>query len=182
MRLLTTLIITLQLLLPVSIVHAQSLPESKAVADDPLKMFDKFLGHWESVFQKVDGKPTVVDVATWEKTLNGKAIRSQHSINDGVYGGEMMMVWDNKKKSLVFFYFTTADFYTMGTIEVIDDTSFIAYEDVTGSVEGITKVKSTSSIKDDIITVSTSYFKNDQWQEPEVRTYHRSNKKVRFRS
>lgn len=164
----------------------QQIPEStmmksKAEHDNPLQMFDKFLGTWESVFKMVDGKPSVVDVARWEKTLNGKAIRSEHSINDGVYGGEMLLFWDKSKRSLVFYYFTTADFYTTGTIEVISDSQFIAYENVSGSVDGITKVKSTSSIAEGMITVSTSYLKNEQWQAPEVRTYKPSSKKVRFK-
>lgn len=146
-----------------------------------LQIFSKFIGTWESSFAMMDGNPNVVDVAVWERALNGKAIRSTHSINDGMYGGEMIMTWDKSIDSLVFYYFTTADFYTHGRIKVVDETSFIAYEDVNGSKDGITKVKSTSTIKADVITVITSYLKNEQWTKPETRTYRRSSKQVVFK-
>jgi hypothetical protein len=146
-----------------------------------LQIFSKFIGTWESTFEMMDGNPSVVDVAVWERALNGKAIRSLHSINEGMYGGEMIMTWDRNVDSLVFYYFTTADFYTSGTIEVVDENSFIAYEDVNGSKDGITKVKSTSTLKGNVIIVITSYLKNGQWTHPETRTYRRSTKNVIFK-
>ncbi|WNC71516.1 hypothetical protein RGQ13_15495 [Thalassotalea psychrophila] len=154
--------------------------QDKTLAE-PLRMFSKFIGSWESTFAMMDGNPHVVDVAVWERALNGKAIRSLHSINDGMYGGEMLMFWDKELNSLVFYYFTTADFYTKGTIEVVNETSFIAYEDVSGSDDGITKVKSTSTLVNGNIKVTTAYLKNDEWTEPEVRTYTPSTKTVNFK-
>ncbi|HWY76003.1 MAG TPA: hypothetical protein VN281_10320, partial [Verrucomicrobiae bacterium] len=58
-------------------------------------------------------KPTV-DVQHWERALNGKAVRLTHSINNGVYGGETLFIWDEKKQSVTYYYFTTADFMTTG--------------------------------------------------------------------
>src|SRR5271168_4568842 len=60
-------------------------------------------------------KPTV-DVNHWERALNGQAVRQTHSINNGVYGGETLFIWDNKKQSVTYYYFTTADYMTAGTI------------------------------------------------------------------
>ncbi|WOH37290.1 hypothetical protein RI844_18305 [Thalassotalea fonticola] len=148
---------------------------------EPLRMFSKFIGTWESAFAMMDGNPHVVDVAIWERALNGKAIRSLHSINDGMYGGEMLMFWDKELNSLVFYYFTTADFYTKGTIEVVNENSFIAYEDVSGSDDGISKVKSTSTLVDGNIKVTTAYLKHGKWTEPEARTYTPSTKTVNFK-
>lgn len=148
---------------------------------EPLRMFSKFIGTWESTFAMMDGNPHVVDVAVWERALNGKAIRSLHSINDGMYGGEMLMFWDKELNSLVFYYFTTADFYTKGTIEVVNENSFIAYEDVSGSDDGISKVKSTSTLINGNIKVTTAYLKHGKWTEPEARTYTPSTKTVNFK-
>ena len=155
--------------------------EQDTTLAEPLRMFSKFIGTWESNFKMMDGNPHVVDVAVWERALNGKAIRSLHSINDGMYGGEMLMFWDKELNTLVFYYFTTAEFYTKGTIEVVNENSFIAYEDVSGSDDGITKVKSTSTLVNGNIEVSTAYLKNDKWTEPEIRTYSPSTKTVKFK-
>ncbi len=148
---------------------------------DELKIFEPYLGNWEAVFEEKDGQPTVVDVSRWEKALNGTTLRTLHSINNGMYGGESLIFFDKSKQQLVFYYFTTAGFYTQGTIEVLSDNSFVAYEEVTGNKDGITKVKSTSTMSPDKLTVSTSYLKNGQWTEPESRTYRRSDKQVKFK-
>ncbi len=59
----------------------------------------------------------------------------------------------------MFYYFTTADFFTHGTIEVIINNSFVAYEDVSDNTEGITQIKSTYSIMGHEMRVLTSYIK-----------------------
>ncbi|WP_199609922.1 hypothetical protein [Flocculibacter collagenilyticus] len=155
-----------------------------AKLDPKLAMFEPYLGTWEAVFEEKDGKPTVVDVSHWERALNGKALRTLHSINEGAYGGESLVFWDKEKQKIVFFYFTTADFYTTGEMEVIDDKTFVAYEEVTGESamsKGITKVKSTSTLKGDKMEVATSYLKHGKWLPPETRTYVRSDKTVKFK-
>ncbi|KGK00624.1 hypothetical protein [Thalassotalea sp. ND16A] len=146
-----------------------------------LQVFANFLGTWEANFKMMDGNPSVVDVTTWERALNGKAIRTLHSINDGMYGGESLIFWDKAQQKIVFYYFTTADFFTRGHIEIIDDYKFVAYEDVSGSDDGITQVKSTSTLQGKNIVVSTAYLKNSKWTEPEVRTYKPSTKQVKFK-
>ncbi|NMP15045.1 hypothetical protein [Thalassotalea sp. Y01] len=178
MKYLITSVFLLLTITPVTQAQAQ---EQEQQLDEKLTLFGKYLGNWEAVFESVDGKPSVVDVAHWERALNGKAIRTLHSINDGVYGGESLIFWDKEKQKVVFYYFTTADFYTQGYIEIVSDNSFIAYEDVTGNEDGITKVRSTSVLEKDKLTVSTAYFKNDEWTPSESRSYTRSNKKVIFK-
>jgi hypothetical protein len=66
-------------------------------------------------------------------------------------------------------------------MKVLSPTQFVAYEDVTGSKDGITKVKSTSDLKDEKFIVSTSYLKKGEWTKPESRTYTRSTKAVKFK-
>ncbi|OUS25948.1 hypothetical protein A9Q98_11700 [Thalassotalea sp. 42_200_T64] len=146
-----------------------------------LQVFANYLGTWEARFEMMDGNPAVVDVTTWVRALNGKAIRTLHSINEGMYGGESLIFWDKAQQKIVFYYFTTADFFTHGHIEIIDDYNFVAYEDVSGSEDGITQVKSTSTLTKKNIVVSTAYLQNGKWTEPEVRTYKPSEKQVIFK-
>ena len=147
--------------------------------NDKLKAFEPYLGTWESKFN-MNGKE-VTDVSRFERALNGTTLRVLHSIDNGVYGGESLMFWDGVKKQMVFYYFTTAGFHTQGHLEWQKDNSFVAFEDVSGNQSGITKVKSTSALQGDTMTVSTSYLKNDVWTKPESRTYRRSKKTVVFK-
>jgi hypothetical protein len=86
-----------------------------------------------------------------------------HSINDGIYGGESIIMWDSEKDSLVYYYFTTAGFYTHGTM-TIEKGNTHSYEKVTGSQEGITAVKSTSEmLPDGRFHATSQYLKNGEW-------------------
>ncbi|BED90860.1 hypothetical protein PspMM1_33280 [Pseudoalteromonas sp. MM1] len=155
--------------------------DTPANLDKELAVFKPYLGTWQADFKVPEGAKPVQDVGRWERALNGKAIHTTHSINEGEYGGESMIFYDSKKDSLVFYYFTTAGFYTKGTMKVLSPTQFVAYEEVTGSKEGITKVRSTSELKNDKFVVSTSYLKKGEWTKPEQRTYTRSTKTVKFK-
>ncbi|MBQ4800067.1 hypothetical protein J8L73_13135 [Pseudoalteromonas sp. MMG006] len=149
--------------------------------DKELAVFKPYLGTWQADFEVPKGEKPIQDIGIWERALNGKAIHTKHSINEGEYGGESMIFYDSKKESLVFYYFTTAGFYTKGTIKVLSPTQFVAYEEVTGSKEGITKVKSMSDFKEGKFVVSTSYLKKGEWTKPEQRIYTRSSKAVKFK-
>ena len=160
---------------------ANSANSERAGLDPKLAVFSKFIGTWESVFEWDGDQPKVLDVSKNEVALNGKALRTLHSVNEGMYGGESLIFWDKEQQKIIFYYFTTADFYTSGYIEVVGDNQFVAYEDVVGNENGITKVKSTSTYKDNTIEVSTAYYKKGAWTKPESRTYTASDKAVTFK-
>ena len=106
-------------------------------------------------------KPTV-DVARWERALNGKAVRVLHSINDGVYGGETLIVCDPKKNVLESHYFTTAGFTTTGTV-TFRDGKIITHEMVAGS--NISEVRAFSELKSDgAFQVKSEHLKDGQWE------------------
>ncbi|WP_440054564.1 hypothetical protein ACSLBF_17210 [Pseudoalteromonas sp. T1lg65] len=149
--------------------------------DEKLAVFAPYLGTWQSDFEVKSGQPKVQDISKWERALNGKAIRTLHSINEGMYGGESLIFWDQSQQSLKFYYFTTAGFYTHGTLEVVSPTEFVAFEEVTNSKEGITQVKSSSHFTENAFIVSTQYLKNGQWTKPEKRHYTPSKKQVVFK-
>jgi len=139
---------------------------------EPLKPLKPFLGKtWRGEFKgSGEGKPAV-DVSHWERALNGQAVRVLHSINNGEYGGESLIFWDNQKKSVVYYYFTTAGFYTNGTL-TFENGKYLGHEFVTGSAEGVTEVKSTGEVTADgkLITKS-QYFKNGEWVEGHAAVY-----------
>jgi len=118
---------------------------------------------WKGTFK--DSKPDkpTVDVQRWERALNGQAIRILHSINDGAYGGETLLIWDEKHKIISFYYFTTEGFMTTGTLEPKDG-KFITHEDVKGNANAVTEVRSNSEIlPDGKFHVKAEYLKSGEW-------------------
>jgi hypothetical protein len=118
---------------------------------------------WRGAFKdSTPDKPTV-DVMRWERALNGNAVRVLHSINNGSYGGETIIRWDEKQQAVVYHYFTTASFMTTGTM-TFKDGKVISRELVTGSANGVTEVRGTSGPQSDgTFHVKTEYLKNGEW-------------------
>lgn len=120
---------------------------------------------WRGEMPARPGAKPAVDVQRWELALNGKAVRILHSIDDGAYGGESLLVWDEAKQSLVFFYFTTAGFYTTGTARE-ENGALVTVETVTGSANGVTEVRGTTRLlPDGRLHVKTEYLKGSTWTE-----------------
>ena len=118
---------------------------------------------WKGEFKNSTPEKPLFDVSRWERALNGKAVRVLHSVNDGVYGGETIIIWDAKKNSLVYWYFTTAGFRTEGTMKYLDD-QWSAHEVVIGAGSGIAEVKSTTKLlPDGRLHVTTEYLKDGKW-------------------
>jgi hypothetical protein len=137
-----------------------------------LKIFEPFVGKtWKGEFQNSTPEKPVFDVSRWERALNGQAVRVLHSVNNGEYGGESIILWDAKKQSLVFYYFTTAGFYTNGTMKV-ENNKFISHEYVSGNQDGVTEVKATGEVTPDGKLISKSqYLKNGKWVDGHAATY-----------
>ena len=138
--------------------------EKAVQANEHLKPLLPFVGKtWKGVFANSTADKPMVDVARWELALNGQAIRVLHSVNDGIYGGESIIMWDAKQSKLMSFYFTTAGFFTTSAIEAGGD-SFKSHEMVTGNQNGITEVLSTTQILPDGRMHSKSkYLQNGAW-------------------
>ena len=156
-----------------------ALPVRTAELIPELAALSPFLGTWESSMNL--GGKQVVDVSHSEIALNGTAIRNLHSINDGDYGGETLIIFDSASEKVLFFYFTTGGFRTEGEISLNDDGSFTAIESVNGDADSVTEVKSTSKLIDGEIHISTQFCKDGEWAPPETRVSRPSDKKVRFR-
>jgi hypothetical protein len=137
---------------------------------------------WKGQFKDSKPEHPTVDVAHWERALNGTAVRVTHSINDGLYGGEILMFWNDRKQQLEYYYFTTAGFMTTGTVR-FEQGKFITHEYVSGSKEGTTEVHGTSELSPDGgFHVKSEYLKNGQWVAGHEVTYREAlSAKVIFR-
>ena len=118
---------------------------------------------WRGVFPQSTPDKPMVDVSRFEAVLNGQAVRNLHSINDGDYGGETLIVWDQEKQAIVFYYFTTAGFYTTGTMRE-EGGALVSHEVVKGEADGISEVKATFRLQPDgRLHVKTQYLKQSAW-------------------
>jgi hypothetical protein len=143
----------------------------QAMAADPPKLnenlekFRPLLGKtWRGEFKNSTPEKPMVDVARWERALNGQAIRIIHSINQGVYGGETIILWSPEKKSLVYTYFTTAGFQTTGTM-TWTGSKYTSLEKVTGDAQGVTEVRASGELRPDgTLVTSSEYLKNGKWE------------------
>jgi hypothetical protein len=154
---------TLALILTAVLVHVPARAAETARLDEHLEPFRPFLGKtWRGVFKNSKPDKPTVDVARWERALNGKAIRVLHSINEGSYGGESIIRWDNASKQIVYHYYTTAGFMTSGTMTVTAG-KITGLEKVTGDANGVTEVRSTTELQPDgTMLTKAEYLKDGQ--------------------
>ncbi len=162
-------LLSLALVLTVGLAFAQ---DGEGKLAEPLKSFAPLLGKtWKGEFKDSTPQKPLFDVARWERALNGQAIRVLHSVNDGAYGGETLITWDAKNKTLAYWYFTTAGFRTEGTMKH-EDGQWIGHETIAGAAGGITEVKSTSKIlPDGRLQVKAEYRKDGKWDVGREVTY-----------
>jgi hypothetical protein len=131
--------------------------------DEHMAPLKPFVGKtWRGEFKNSTKEKPMFDVSRWEVALKGKAIRTMHSVNDGVYGGETIIMWDEKQQALVAFYFTTAGFFTQSKFQ-FDGPKLVTREEVVGNAQGITAVEAVTELRDDgTMHVKSRYLKGDQ--------------------
>jgi len=160
-----------------------------ARADEPtdlsehLKVFEPLIGKtFKGEFADSTPEKPVFDVSRWERAMNGQAVRVLHSVNDGMYGGETIIMWDAKQQKIAFWYFTTAGFQTQGTMNV-EGTKWSSVEQVTGNTQGITEVKSTSEFTNDgKLIVRAQYLHDGKWEKGhEINYVQAPDAKVNFK-
>jgi hypothetical protein len=94
-----------------------------------------------------------------------------HSLNDGAYGGESIVIWDNTKQAITYHYFTTASFMTTGTMTCADKT-ITSHEVVSGNANGITEVRATTELRaDGTVLVKTEHLVEGKWHPGRETTY-----------
>src|SRR5580765_2555655 len=129
----TVLLWTASLAMSFSVLGAESEP----TLNPHLEVLRPLVGKtWKGTFNDSKPEKPTIDVARWERALNGQAVRLLHSINQGVYGGETLFVWNDKSQSVEYFYFTTAGFMTTGVMEVKNG-KIETREQVKGEASGV---------------------------------------------
>jgi hypothetical protein len=142
-----------------------ALPARAADLNPRLEPLKPLLKTWRGAFPESTPEKPVVDVSRFEAALNGQAVRNTHSINDGVYGGETFIVWDQAKQALVYYYFTTGGFYTSGTMRA-EEGALVAHETVMGAAGGVTEVKATFRLlPDGRLHVRSQHLKDGKWSD-----------------
>ncbi len=137
---------------------------------------------WRGELAEQTGKK-MIDHSLWQRALNGQAIKVIHSVNDGEYGGESIIFWDKSKQSLAYYYFTTAGFYTHGTMQYnTNNGQLTAEEQVENNANGITKVRSVSMLKAGELHTSAEYLQKGHWVAGHsARYYPTKDGQVKFR-
>tara|TARA_R110002126_G_scaffold10245_75_gene46770 strand:- start:13677 stop:14207 length:531 start_codon:yes stop_codon:yes gene_type:complete len=157
-----------------SLMFSTVLTAQEAALHPKLEVFRPYLGqYWQGDLSQPGSDKALIDRSHWARALNGQAIKTVHSINDGEYGGESFIFWDESKQKLAYYYFTTAGFYTHGTMEFNPQSGeIIALEQVENNQNGITQVKSRSKIMTDgSLEVRSTYLQNEQWVEGHSAVY-----------
>ena len=160
---------TLPVHMLVSITILLTVASSMAAGDQPsLDPHLEFLQPWlDKTFkskgkESSSGKPTI-DVVRWERALNGRAVRIMHSLNDGAYGGEVIVRWDEQKQAVCYHYFTTDTFWTEGTM-TFSGGKITSHESVKGEAGGVTEVRATLEMQPDGTYLQKSEFlKDGKW-------------------
>lgn len=143
---------------------------SSVVAGDPPALDPRleFLQPWlDKTFKSESkesgsGKPST-DVARWERALNGKVVRITHSLNDGAYGGEVIVRWDEEKQAVCYHYFTTDTFWTEGTM-TFSEGKITTHEFVKGKAGNVTEVRANLEMRPDGTYLQKSEFlKDGKW-------------------
>ena len=143
---------------------AQSGETIKMELSEHLKPLQSYIGKtFKGEFADSTPENPTYDIQYWERALNGNAIKITHSVNNGEYGGESMIMWDAKLGSLVSWYFTTAGFYTQASV-IIEDGKLVSHEKVTGNENGITEVKSIMQLlSNGQLHTKSEYLQNGKW-------------------
>ncbi len=154
------IVVPLALLLPGLLPAAEKEPNPAP----RLAPFEPFLGKtWKAL---VNAEKQLYDVARWELAIGGQAVRIVHSVADGLYGGETIVMWDRAREELVYFYFTTAGFYTRGTMWFDEQGRLQSRETVEGHEAGVNEVRATQELlPDGRLQVRTRMLRNGSWEE-----------------
>lgn len=127
-----------------------------------LEAFRPYIGKtYQGEYKDEATGKVAIDISQWQRALNGQAIRILHSMNEGEYGGESIIFYDQSVKKIRYYYFTTAGFYTEGSA-TFDGNRFISSEQVTGNANGITEVRAIAHFDDNgDLSMESEYLKGD---------------------
>ena len=164
----------LYILVPIIFISGQT--KSKTFLSEHLTGLKPFIGNtYKGNFINSTIENPMIDVLSFERALNGNAVKVTHSVNSGEFGGETMVMWNPEKEGLQSWYFTSAGSLTVQNVQIQKDT-FISIENVAGNQNGITKVKTIIEVlHGDQIQKRTKYLMNNLWKDGSEIIYNKIN-------
>ena len=164
----------LYFIIPALIVSAQT--KSEPLLSDHLIEMKPFIGNtYKGDFINSTKENPMFDVLSFERALNGNAIKVIHSVNNGEFVGETMVMWNPEKGGLQSWYFTSAGSLTIQNVQIRKNT-FISIENVERNQNGITKVKTIMEVlNEDQIKKRTKYLMNNMWKDGSETVYNKIN-------
>ena len=164
----------LYILVPIIFISAQT--KSKTFLSEHLNGLKPFIGNtYKGNFINSTKENPMIDIISFERALNGNAVKVTHSVNNGEYGGETMVMWNSEKEGLQSWYFTSAGSLTIQNVQIKKD-AFICIEDVAGNKNGITKVKTIIEVlHGNQIQKRTKYLMNNLWKDGSEIIYNKVN-------
>ena len=150
--------------------------KSEAPLSEHLIEMKPFIGNtYKGDFINSTKENPMYDVLSFERALNGNAIKVIHSVNNGEFGGETMVMWNPEKRGLQSWYFTSAGSLTVQNVQIKKNT-FISIENVERNQNGITKVKTIIEVlHGDQIIKRTKYLMNNLWKDGSETLYNKVN-------
>ena len=158
------------ILLPILLVSGQTKP----FLSDHLIEMKPFIGNtYKGNFINSTKENPMTDIISFERALNGNAVKVIHSVNNGEFGGETIVMWNPEKRGLQSWYFTSAGSLTIKNVQIKKDT-FISIENVERNQNGITKVKTIiEALHGNQITKRTKYLMNNLWKDGSETIYNK---------
>jgi hypothetical protein len=111
------------------------------------------------------------DVIRWSVIMGGNAILTEHSVNEGVYGGYTLIFYDQKTDIIRCTYVTTGGFYTECTMKE-EEGGIVILETVKGTRRGPKAVRSMITLEGELYIIKSQYQIENDWSKEEVRSYH----------
>ena len=160
------------ILLPILLVLGQTKP--KPFLSEHLIKMKPFIGNtYKGNFINSTKENPMIDILSFQRVLNGNAVKVIHSVNNGEFGGETMVMWNPEKERLQSWYFTSAGSLTIQNVQIKKDT-FISTQNVERNKNGITKVKTIIEVlHGNQIKKRTKYLMNNLWKDGSETIYNK---------
>ena len=164
----------LNIFLPMLLISGQT--KSKPFLSNHLIEMKPLIGNtYKGNFINSTKENPMIDVLSFERALNGNAVKVIHSVNNGEFGGETMVMWNPEKGGIQSWYFTSAGSLTIQNVQIKKD-AFISIENVEKNQNGITKVKTIIEVlHGNQIKKRTKYLMNNLWKDGSETIYTKIN-------
>ena len=136
----------------------------KPFLSEKIQGFEVFIGKYfkGETFNSTKTK-LISEVIHFKRILNGQAIRIVHSINEGEFGGESIITWNQENNILESVYFSTGGNIKHSMVTLKENTITLV-EDVSKNQNSIKKVKTTYYLNSyGQLKKETKYYINNMW-------------------